>query len=60
MLFNKYDYGYHVKEDEMGGACNRYGGEQKCAYSFGWKTQKGRDHLKGMSRLEDNIKTELE
>jgi hypothetical protein len=24
----------------MGGAYDRYGGEQKCTYSFGWKPQR--------------------
>jgi hypothetical protein len=32
--------GLSVKEVEMGGAYDRYGGEQKCTYSFGWKPQR--------------------
>jgi len=40
--------GAQVKKNEMGGACNTYGGEQKCLQGFGgetcgkettWKTQ---------------------
>jgi hypothetical protein len=30
-------YDKEVMEDEMGGACDLHGGDEKCVQNFGWK-----------------------
>jgi hypothetical protein len=32
-----------IKEDEMGGECSAYGGDEKCAQNFSWEVWR-RDH----------------
>jgi len=31
----KYYLGYQIETNEMGGACNTYGGEKRCIMGFG-------------------------
>jgi hypothetical protein len=35
VLLSKYYSGNQIKEDEMGGACGTYGGDEKCIQGFG-------------------------
>jgi len=35
VFLSKYNSGDQIKEDEMGGACGTYGGDEKCVQGFG-------------------------
>ena len=48
VLLTQYCSGDQIENNEMGGACNTYGGEERCVQGFGggnpreittWKTQ---------------------
>jgi len=45
MWFAKYYWGDQVKEDEMGGVCSMYGGEEKRVQVHGGETLKERNHF---------------
>jgi hypothetical protein len=38
-LITKYYVDDQIEKNEMGGACNTYGGEERCIQGFGGKTQ---------------------
>jgi len=50
-----YYEGDQMEEDEMGGACGTCGGEEKCVYHFGGKSDGMRPLLRPGQRWEDNI-----
>jgi hypothetical protein len=39
VLFSKYNQNNQVEEDEMGGPCSTYGGEEECVYVIGGKAR---------------------
>ena len=44
VFLSKYNSGDQIKEDEMGGACGTYGGDEKCIQGFGeeaWREEAG-------------------
>jgi hypothetical protein len=44
-----------MTEDEMGGACCTYGGEEKCEHMVLWGNLKESDSLEARIRWYDNI-----
>jgi hypothetical protein len=58
-LFTKYNYNYHVEEDEMGRACST-NGEKKHAYRILVGKPEGKRPLgRPRHRWEDNIRMDL-
>jgi len=37
-IFTKYYYGDQIKEDEIGGECGTYRGDEKCIETISWKS----------------------
>ena len=37
-IYHQYYQGEQIKENEMGGACSMYGGEEKCIQGFSGET----------------------
>jgi len=50
--------GDRIKKNEMGGACGRCGGEEKCIQGFGGETRGEREHL-GDLGIDGMIKIDL-
>jgi hypothetical protein len=60
VLLTKYLSGDEIKKNEMGGACDMYGGHEKCIQGFGGETR-GKEPLgRPRPRWEDNIKVGLQ
>jgi hypothetical protein len=52
-------FGYQTKENEMGGACSTYLGEERYIQGFGGETS-GKQNIRGPTSLwEDDIKMNL-
>jgi hypothetical protein len=59
-IFTKYYSGNQIEKNEMGGACSKYGGKEKCIQDFGGRPE-GRQPLgRPRHRWEDNIKMDLQ
>jgi hypothetical protein len=56
VCFNRYYYGHHIKEEEIGMACRIHGKHEKCIQNFGWKTWREISHGRPRFGWEDNIR----
>jgi hypothetical protein len=59
VLFTTYYYGDQIKEDEMGGACNTHGRDEKCIQISVRKPVKKKLFERNSSRWKDKIRTGL-
>jgi hypothetical protein len=59
LLLIKHYSGDQIKEDEMGGACDMHGREEKCIQDVGWKPEGNRALGRPMHRWENIIKMDF-
>jgi hypothetical protein len=52
--------GDHIEKNELGRACSKYGGENRCIQGLGGEPEGKRPHGRPRHRWEDNIKTDLQ
>ena len=50
---------HQIEKNEMDGACNTYGGWQRCVQDFGGKPEGKRPFARPRCRWENNIKMDL-
>jgi hypothetical protein len=58
-MITKYYSDDQIEKNEMGGACSRSVGEERCIQGFGGETCGKRQLESPRCRWEDNIKTDL-
>jgi len=44
-MLSKFYSGDQIEKNKMGGACSKYGGEERCIQGFWWGNLIERDHL---------------
>jgi hypothetical protein len=60
LLFTKYYSGDQIKKSEMGRACGKYGGHEKCIHGLTGRPERKRPLGRPKRRREDNIKMDLQ
>jgi len=60
VLLAKYYSGYKIEKNEMGGACNTYGGRRELHTGFWYGNLRERDHLEDPGVDGGNVKMDLQ
>ena len=47
-----------MKKNDLGGACRKYGGKERCVQGFGWEREGNRPLGRPIRRWEDNIEVD--
>jgi hypothetical protein len=59
LLLTKYYPGDQIKNNEVGGACAKYGGKERCIKGIGGKPEGKRPLRRPRRRYKDDIKMDL-
>jgi len=59
VLLTKYHSAYQIQNNEMGGDCGTYGGQERCIQHFGGETEGSRPLGRPRRLWEDNTKMDV-